>query len=267
MNFGVRKIFILVSLFYLLGSCSQGDRFPEAGEPVSISTKLRLVRVPLPWHEPIVREAAGDRVVFLHGLWRSHHAMDDLADELHEQGYETVNLPYPSFRKGLDEIVENVVKQLGDSKKTTHFVTHSMGGIVLRKLANDHPEQVTGRVVMLAPPNQGSEVIDWMEDCSFAQWALGPGGMALSTQEVLKKVPQLSGENEVGVIMGNEKNLRCFQPLLDGDNDGIVTVEGGMVEGVSELIVVPENHAFIMASPEVKDQILSFLEKGRFESD
>ena len=266
-HFGVRKIFLLISLFYLLGSCSQEDRFPEPGEPVSLSTKLRLVRVPLPWHQPVVREAKGQRVVFLHGLWRSHHAMDDLAAELHKQGYETLNLPYPSFRKSLGDIVEDVSKELGDSQKTTHFVTHSMGGIVLRQLASDHPEQVSGRVVMLAPPNQGSEVIDWLEDCSFAQWALGPGGMALSTGKVEDDIPVLSGKNEVGVIMGKDKNLRWFQPLLEGENDGIVTVEGGMAEGVTELTVVPENHSFIMASPEVKDQIILFLEKGRFESN
>ena len=141
--------------------------------------------------------------------------MDDLAVELHKQGYETLNLPYPSFRKSLDEIVKEVADQLGNSEKKTHFVTHSMGGIVLRKLAHEHPDQVTGRVVMLAPPNQGSEIIDWLEDCSFAKWALGPGGMALSTEEVMNKVPKLSGENEVGVVMGDQKNLRLFQPLLE----------------------------------------------------
>ncbi|MEN8693182.1 MAG: alpha/beta hydrolase [Akkermansiaceae bacterium] len=221
----------------------------------------------MPWHQAVVREAEGDRVVFLHGLWRSHHAMDDLAFELNQQGYETRNLPYPSFRKSLDEIVEEVAEQLGDSEKKTHFVTHSMGGVVLRKLAHDHPDKVTGRVVMLAPPNQGSEVIDWLEDCSVAKWALGPGGMSLSTEEVMNKVPKLSGENEVGVIMGDQKNLRLFQPLFEGENDGIVTVEGGMAEGVSQLIVVPENHAFIMASPEVKNQILVFLQEGRFEKN
>ena len=254
-------------LFCLLSSCFPGNQTFETQSTVSVSTKLKLIRVPLPWHEPIIRESEGDRVVLLHGLWRSHHAMDELALDLHEKGYETINLPYPSFRKSLDEIVTEVAAQLGDSDKKTHFVTHSMGGIVIRKLAHDFPEKVTGRIVMLAPPNQGSEIIDWMEGCSFAQWALGPGGMELSSESVSQSIPGFSHQEEVGVIMGSGKNLPIFQLLLNGVNDGIVTVKGGMVAGVSDLIVTPTDHCFIMANPMVKSQIAEFLSKGHFEQE
>jgi triacylglycerol lipase len=265
LHFGMLKLHLLLLCF--LGACSSGDRsVKERNTNVSVGTKMKLIRVPLPWHRPLVRESAGERVVFLHGLWRSHHAMDDLASEFHELGYETVNIPYPSFRKSLDDIVKEVAGHLGDSQKKTHFVTHSMGGIVLRKLASNYPEKVTGRVVMLAPPNQGSEVIDWMEDCPFARWTLGPGGISLTTGEVTTVVPGFFDQREVGVIMGRDNQIRMFQSLIEGANDGVVTVKGGMVKGVSELIVVPANHTFIMASPEVKGQIASFLKKGRFNS-
>lgn len=254
-------------LFCLLSSCFPGNQTFDIESTVSVSTKLKLMRVPLPWHEPVIRESEGDRVVLLHGLWRSHHAMDELALDLHAKGYETINLPYPSFRKSLDEIVTEVAEQLGDSDKKTHFVTHSMGGIVIRKLAHDFPNKVTGRIVMLAPPNQGSEIIDWMEDCSFVQWSLGPGGMELSSESVTQSIPGFSHQEEVGVIMGCGQNLPIFQPLLDGENDGIVTVDGGMTEGVSELIVTPTNHCFIMANPKVKAQITEFLSKGCFKQE
>ena len=144
---------------------------------------------PAPWHRPRVREAEGERVVLLHGLWRSVWAMDGVAEMLHGEGFESWNVPYASFRKPLDEIVHDVAKEIGSSDKTTHFVTHSMGGIVVRLLADRYPELVTGRIAMLAPPNQGSEIIDWLSDSFVGQWALGPGGMALSTENIPREVP------------------------------------------------------------------------------
>lgn len=253
----------LLPLFCLFSSCFPGNQTFETESTVSVATKLKLMRVPLPWHQPIIRQSEGDRVVLLHGLWRSHHAMDDLALDLHEKGYETINLPYSSFRKSLDEIVQEVAKQLDNSEKQTHFVTHSMGGIILRKLANDFPEKVTGRIVMLAPPNQGSEIIDWIKDYQVSKWALGPGGMELATEST-QALPIFSGTREIGVIMGNGKDVTIFQSLLEGENDGVVTVKGGMVEGVTELIVLPANHTFIMANPKVKAQVTDFLGTGHF---
>jgi len=214
---------------------------------------------PFPWHQPKLREGGDERVVLLHGLWRSFWAMDDLSQSLHGQGFETLSVPYSSFRKTLDEIVEEVAEAIRGSEKTTHFVTHSMGGIVLRCLADRYPELVTGKIVMLAPPNQGSEIIDWLEDSVLGRWSLGPGGMALSTEKVQKSVPGFTGEREVTVIMGKNKSVPFFNSLISGEHDGVVSVKGGQVSGQTRLEVMDADHTFIMGEAAVIERVGQIL--------
>ncbi|MGC6426193.1 MAG: esterase/lipase family protein [Akkermansiaceae bacterium] len=229
--------------------------------------RWRMLIPPLPRDRPRQRKAEGERVVLLHGLWRSVWAMEGMAEALHEAGYETVTVPYASFRKPMGEIVEGVeteIRRLDDGKRV-HFVTHSMGGIVLRHLAERAPDLVTGKIVMLAPPNQGSEIIDWLDQNPLrrlAHLAFGPGGMGLKTGEVREKVPGFSEETEVAVIMGRKRAVPFFTPLLKGEHDGIVSVEGGEVVGMSKLEVLDADHTFMMAEPEVREKVIRFL-KGK----
>jgi len=185
--------------------------------------------------------------------------MESISRFLNQRSFETLNVPYPSFRKSLDEIVEETAAAIGPSEKPTHFVTHSMGGIVLRCLANRHPDLVTGKVVMLAPPNQGSEIIDWLEDSPLGRLSLGPGGMSLSTNHVSQKIPDLPGEHETYVIMGRKNRVRVFDSLFEGENDGVVTVAGGKCAGMTRLEVVDADHTFIMGEEEVLKKVASFL--------
>ncbi len=221
--------------------------------------RLKMMIPPLPWHEARLRSGEGDRVVLLHGLWRSVWAMDGIAGFLNERGFETLNLPYPSFRHSMDEIIDRVAREIGESSKRTHFVTHSMGGIVLRCLAERYPELVTGKIVMLAPPNQGSEIIDWLEDSPLGWLSLGPGGMSLSTSRVPRDVPAFKDDQDVSVIMGNKNRMPAFDFLLEGDNDGIVTVEGGRVHGMKRLEVVDADHTFIMGEKKVLELVAEIL--------
>ncbi|MFT6862248.1 MAG: triacylglycerol lipase [Akkermansiaceae bacterium] len=221
--------------------------------------RIKMMIPPLPWHQPRCRSGAGDRVVLLHGLWRSVWAMEEPATFLNERGFETVNIPYPSFRKSMAEIVDQVAEAVGSSHKPTHFVTHSMGGIVVRHLAARYPELVTGRIVMLAPPNQGSEIIDWLQDSPLGRWSLGPGGMSLATGKVPVEVPGFDTGREVSVIMGRKNLVPAFDFLLKGENDGVVTVEGGKVSGLTRLEVVEADHTFIMGENRVLELLAEML--------
>ena len=187
--------------------------------------------------------------------------MEEPARYLHHCGFETLNLPYPSFRQSVDKIVDHVAREIVPSSKRTHFVTHSMGGIVLRCLAKRHPELVTGNVVMLAPPNQGSEIIDWLEDSPLGRLSLGPGGMSLSTNCLPYEVPPFDGRNDVSVIMGRRNLMPIFDFLLEGEHDGVVTVEGGRVEGIKRLEVVDADHTFIMGENLVLKRIAELLKQ------
>lgn len=221
--------------------------------------RLKMMIPPLPWHQTRCRPASGERVVLLHGLWRSVWAMEEPAKFLNARGFETLNVPYSSFRKSMAEIVDQVAEEIGQSRKVTHFVTHSMGAIVLRHLAARYPELVTGRIVMLAPPNQGSEIIDWLEDSPLGRYSLGPGGMSLSTVKVQKEVPGFATGREVIAIMGRRNVVPVFDFLLEGENDGVVTVEGGKVAGLTRLEVVDADHTFIMGEKRVMELVAQVL--------
>lgn len=228
--------------------------------------RLRMLIPPLPGDRPRRRKAEGDRVVLLHGLWRSVWAMEGMAESLNEVGYETLCVPYASFRKSMTEIVDDVEAELRklDDGRRVHFVTHSMGGIVLRYLAKRAPELVTGKVAMLAPPNQGSEIIDWLDRMPLrplAHLAFGPGGMALTTEEVREKVPGFDDNLEVAVMMGRKRAVPFFTSLLEGEHDGIVSVDGGKVAGMTELEVLDADHTFMMAEAEVRAKVLGFLSR------
>ena len=227
--------------------------------------KVEPFRPPLPGDQPEVFPGAGDRVVLLHGLWRSHKAMALIGRDLNANGFEVVNVPYRSFVDPLDDIVDQVRGHLERlAPKATHFVTHSMGGIVVRRMAQRFPELVQGRVVMLAPPNHGSEVMDWLSDVPGIRWVLGPGGLALGTQEVVQELPSGTPSPETAVIMGCRSINPVFRQFLPGDNDGTVTVEGGRLDDLEHFSVCEVGHARVMLQPEVVDLVRAFLQEGRF---
>lgn len=224
--------------------------------------RFGMLRPPMPWHKPIVREADADAVILLHGLWRSVWAMEPMAKYLHAQGYHTINVPYPSFRKPMDEItriVQAAIRLHGGERKV-HFVTHSLGGIVTRQLLAEIPEEQTGRVVMLAPPNQGSEIIDWLEHCKPLRATLGPAGKALATGNL--NAPPPPAHTDTAVIMGKRSSIPFFRAFLDPENDGIVSVNRGKIDGMNEFHVLDTDHTFIASEPQIMEMTSTFLREG-----
>ena len=89
---------------------------------------MGVLRMPMPWHQAVVRENDDDAVILLHGLWRSLWAMEPMAQFLHQNGYQSINVPYPSFRKPMDELAALIHEaiQLHGGERKVHFVTHSL---------------------------------------------------------------------------------------------------------------------------------------------
>jgi len=208
-----------------------------------------------------------DAVILLHGLWRSMWAMEPMAKYLHQQGYHTINVPYPSFRKPMEEltkIIHDALRLHGDNRKV-HFVTHSLGGVILRKLLNELATDQVGRVVLLAPPNQGSEIIDWCSRCAPMRFSLGPAGMQLASEAI--DAPALPDKVDSAIIMGKQSAIPFFRKLLDEDNDGIVSVERGKVDGMNEFRVFNADHTFIASDPKVMQMTQHFLRTGKLNED
>lgn len=206
-------------------------------------------------------------VVLLHGLGRSPRSMRPLENALRDGGYHVVNLGYPSREHAVGALVDTLEAALGaccaDATRL-HFVTHSLGGILVRAYAARSGGDRIGRVVMLSPPNAGSEVVDRLEGVEPLGWLLGPAFVQLGTDSAALPAALGPPPFEVGIITGDATLNPLFSWWLPGRDDGKVSVESARLEGADGFLVVPYSHAFIMRREEVIIQVLAFLGSGRF---
>ncbi|MCX4188154.1 esterase/lipase family protein [Methylophaga sp. OBS4] len=208
-----------------------------------------------------------ESVILLHGLLRSYRSMNKLEKALQQAGYHTINCDYQSSRYSIEALSEAAIPATLSRCPpdiTVHFVTHSLGGILLRHYLRNHQIDNLGRVVMLAPPNKGSELADWLKPYWLYRRIFGPTGMQLGT-EPSSFVNQLGDANfELGVIAGTRAINLLFAPVLPQPNDGTVTVASTKLEGMTDHISLPASHPFIMRNKQVIRQVLNFLKDGRF---
>ena len=209
-------------------------------------------------------------VVLLHGLNRSATSMSTLAGAIADAGYRAVNVDYPSAEHDvftLSRHVRNVLHRccpqaLSDGM---HFVTHSLGGILLRIWIEEQPHQRVRNSVMLGPPNQGSELVDELESSALFKLVTGPAGQQLGTGD--DSVPLALGAVtfDVGVIAGRASLNPLYSWVIPGPDDGKVSVPRTQVAGMRDFLVLDVSHSFMMNNPTVIAQTLHFLQHGRFE--
>lgn len=209
-------------------------------------------------------------VVLLHGLWRTELSMKWLQWALDDAGFSTSNPTYPSLRYPIEELAVRAVEQglyeCGlHQPQRIHFVTHSLGGILIRQYTAHHDIPGLHRVVMLGPPNQGSQVADYVYSLDLLQ-PLSPDAVEqLGTGE--NSVPLRLGpvSFELGVIAGTASSGGVIPGTPIEASDGTVAVAETKVPGMRDFLELPVGHTFMMWSPAVRDQVVYFLRRGQFD--
>jgi len=219
----------------------------------------------------------GKAVVVLHGLGRTRNSMLVLAKHLERSGdYTVFNVGYPSTRQSISEHAAALAKIIAglDGIEEINFVGHSLGNIVVRHYLADQTDESTGRspdprikrFVMLGPPNHGSIAASSFAENRVFTTVTGKTGQQLGREWAWLESDLATPQCEFGIIAGGLGNEQGFNPLLPGDDDGVVTLESAQLEGATDFKVVPVLHTLLMTNRSVLKHTLSFLDHGHFTS-
>ena len=232
---------------------------------LKIFTQLTLLSLLVVLPSSLVAEC----VVLLHGLGRLSNSMSELETKLAPAGYSVSNIKYPSRSYpidvlALDAIGRGLAQCRSEGPGEIHFITHSLGGILLRYYLLENTISELGRVVMLGPPNQGSEIVDGLLPLPGFGFIGGPAGVALGTGEgsIIDRLGPV--EFDLGIIAGST-NINPLEFLfIAGPSDSIVSIESTKVRGMNAHIVLPVTHTFMMRNNEVIEQAIHYLKTGSF---
>ena len=228
--------------------------------------------------QAVGKHGASDCVILLHGLAKSDSSMRKLEQAVDKAGFFAVNVDYPSTEFPIEQLagpaiapaLDNCARNIaatGDTPSRVHFVTHSMGGILVRQYLSNVKVENLGRVVMLGPPNQGSEVVDKLGSFPGFHFIYGDAGLQLGSGKM--SVPNTLGAAsfDLGIIAGTRSINPILSRMLPGKDDGKVTVERTRLEGMRDHLEMPVNHVFMMKNQKVIAQVIHYLQHGRFQRE
>lgn len=223
----------------------------------------------IPWKERHTCASVPNQetVVLLHGLCRTSRSMAKMEKALTAKGYNVINVDYPSRSATIEvltpDVFQRLEKQFPNLGKV-HFVTHSMGGILLSHYLASHEIENLENVVMLAPPSRGSEVSDKLGGIKLYQWINGPAGNQLGTGTGDHPLRLKDPAFELGIIAGDRSINPILSMLIPGPDDGKVSLARVKPAAYTDYVQLHVSHACMMRNQQVIDQTIAFLENGAF---
>jgi alpha-beta hydrolase superfamily lysophospholipase len=213
---------------------------------------------------------AAECVVLLHGLARTSTSMNKMQRELEGAGFLTANIDYPSREYTVEKLADMAVTEgleacrANDGVEKIHFVTHSLGGILVRQYLSSNEIAELGRVVMMGPPNQGSAAVDELINVPGFDWLNGPAGRQLGKGDDSVPLKLGPADFELGVIAGNRTIDPVTSAVLENPDDGRVSVDDTRLDGMADFVIVEHSHAFMMRMHRPIELTIEFLRSGHF---
>jgi hypothetical protein len=213
---------------------------------------------------------ATHKVYVLHGFGGTKLQMDKIFQGLRKVGYSTENYTYHSFKEDLDSLGMDLCRKVSQEHfDTVSFVTHSMGGLVVRSMYQYKDKMTTFpfvfRIVMLAPPNKGSQIAE-IPFGPVAKKVLGPNLNHMKTypDAYVHKLPVPTAE--VGIIAGARGRKPWYNPLLKEDNDGTVGLSSVYLGAERDVVIIHATHTTMPLRPSVVKLVLRFMKMGSFKN-
>lgn len=214
---------------------------------------------------------AAECVILLHGFGRSSFSLNRINTHLQENGYRTITIDYPSRRFHVEELAKKFIlpqiKQETKHCSKIHFVGYSLGGLLVRYiLANNRPMNL-GKVVYIASPHKGVDVVNQLGDYTWFKTIFGPAVLDLKTDtNFLQSLPNIA-DYDAGVISGNfSVNPFTSLFLIEGEDDGTVSVESTKIDGMKDHIIIPSTHSMLLYNQKVIEEVEYFISHGRFRA-
>lgn len=208
-------------------------------------------------------------VIVLHGILRTRASMQGLAQFLKDQEFDVLNLNYASTHYPLEQLIDQIHPEINAFINTlsglVHFVGYSMGGLLIRAYLKKYRPTRLGRIVLVATPNQGSELADYLSRFWLYKKIFGPAGQQLITNQSAFKDQFAEVDFESGMIAGNRPLSFITSYIIGKSNDGEVSVQSTQLEGAQDHIVLPYNHLFFPKKKKMWHQVCHFLQFGQFE--
>jgi len=203
-------------------------------------------------------------VLMIHGLGRHAGIMDKPKAALRKAGYSAHSLNYATLFESVEQHADHFTHLLENLKgvKKVSFVTHSLGGLVARELLSRAQEWngvKADKLVMMGTPNKGAQIAEFLNRMKLYQFISGPSGQDVRPMKKIKNLPE--PPIPTLVIAGGMGNDIGYNPMLSGDNDGIVRVSETHLDCPHDFKLVNVIHTTIMDHPDSIKAMLDFLGK------